>query len=93
MAQPVFYHNHPHFEICFYVSGHSRILVAGLDLKLQRGDVLIDDGIHNLEGGDYMKILFSAPHNRNYDAEKNGMIRVRTWDEIVRIIDGMDQPL
>jgi hypothetical protein len=42
-----------------------------------RGDVLIDDGIHNLEGGDYKKILFTAAHNRNYDAEANGMIRVR----------------
>ena len=42
VAQPVFYHNHPHFEICFCVSGHSRILVEGPDLKPRRGDVLID---------------------------------------------------
>ena len=69
-----------------------QVIITGRK-QMIRGDVLIDDGIHNLEGGDYMKILFSAPHNRNYDAEKNGMIRVRTWDEIVRIIDGMDQPL
>lgn len=51
--------------------------------------MLIDDGIHNLEGGDYKKILFTAAHNRNYDAEANGMIRVRNWDEVVKIIDGM----
>ena len=52
-----------------------------------RGDVLIDDGIHNLEGGEYRKILFTAPHNRFYDAEANGMIRVSTWAEAVRVID------
>ncbi|MBR6965976.1 MAG: hypothetical protein IKH81_02660 [Clostridia bacterium] len=58
--------------------------------QMIRGDVLIDDGIHNLEGGSYQKIMFTAPHNRHYDAEGNGMIRVYTWDEVVRIIDGME---
>ena len=57
--------------------------------QMIRGDVLIDDGIHNLEGGDYRKILFTAPHNRFYDAEANGMTRVNTWDEVVRLIDGI----
>ena len=57
--------------------------------QLIRGDVLIDDGIHNLEGGAYRKILVTAPYNRYYDAEANGMIRVHNWDEIVRIIDEM----
>ena len=58
--------------------------------QMIRGDVLIDDGIHNLEGGDYQKILFTAPHNRYYDAERNGMIRVNTWQEAVDIIDHMN---
>ena len=57
--------------------------------QMIRGDVLIDDGIHNLEGGDYAKILFTAPHNRYYDAEANGMIRADSWDEIIGIIDNM----
>ena len=57
--------------------------------QLIRGDVLIDDGVHNLEGGKYRKILVTAPYNRDYDAEANGMIRVHGWDEIVRIIDNM----
>ncbi|MBO5639771.1 MAG: hypothetical protein J5916_07690 [Oscillospiraceae bacterium] len=54
--------------------------------QLIRGDVLIDDGIHNLEGGAYIKILMTAPHNRNYDAEANGMIRAHHWAEIEEII-------
>lgn len=57
--------------------------------QLIRGDVLIDDGIHNLEGGDYIKILMTAPHNRSYDAEGNGMIRVNSWKEIEKVIDGL----
>ena len=54
--------------------------------QLIRGDVLIDDGIHNLDGGDYIKILMTAPHNRNYDAEAIGMIRVHNWAEIEEVI-------
>ena len=50
--------------------------------QLLRADVLVDAGIHNLEGGDYRKILVDAPYNRDYDAEANGMIRVHNWDEI-----------
>ena len=60
--------------------------------QMIRGDVLIDDGIHNLEGGAYRKILFTAPHNRSYDAERHGMRRVDTWAEAVKIIDEMAAP-
>lgn len=54
--------------------------------QLIKGDVLIDDGIHNLEGGDYLKILMTAPYNRNYDAEGNGMIRVNNWEEAEAVV-------
>ena len=55
------------------------------------GDVLIDDGVHNLEGGAYRKILMTAPHNRAYDAEANGMIRVHTWAQVEDVIRSMVQ--
>lgn len=58
--------------------------------QMIRGDVLIDDGVHNLEGGEYAKILVTAPHNKNYDAEANGMIRVHDWDEIEAAISRME---
>ncbi len=58
--------------------------------QLIRGDVLIDDGVHNLEGGEYVKILMTAPHNRNYNAEANGMIRVHGWTEIEKVIRDLD---
>ena len=50
--------------------------------QMIRGDVLVDDGPHNLEDGDYEKILFTANHNRDYDAEANGMIRVDHWKDV-----------
>ena len=49
--------------------------------QLVNGHILIDDGVHNLEGGKYKKILMSAPHNEHYDAGSNGMTRVKTWNE------------
>ena len=53
--------------------------------------ILIDDGIHNLLGGEYKKILMSAPYNKTFDAEANGMIRVRNWAEIYDVISKMSK--
>lgn len=54
--------------------------------QMIKGDVLIDDGIHNLKGGDYEKILMDAPHNRGYNAKRNGMTRVNNWNEVYQRI-------
>jgi len=61
-------------------------VIVAYDKKIINGDVLIDDGIHNLEGAPYKKILFSRPYNIDYDAESNGMVRVRSWIDIYREI-------
>ena len=50
--------------------------------QLIRGDVLVDDAIHNLINGDYEKLLMDAPHNRWLDAERAGMHRVKNWSEV-----------
>ncbi len=68
-----------------------QVIIAG-NKKHILGDVLIDDGVHNLEGGPYKKILMTAPHNRAYDAEANGMIRVNSWQEIEKVIAEMSAP-
>lgn len=57
--------------------------------QMIRGDVMVDDGPHNLEGGDYARILFTAAHNRDYDAEANGMIRVHNWEEAYKVISSL----
>lgn len=54
------------------------------------GDILIDDGVHNL-GGKYMGMLFTANHNRtvsdNELSELNA-IRVNNWKETYELIHG-----
>lgn len=56
-----------------------QVIVAGRK-QMIKADFLIDDGVHNQEGGDYFKILVSAPHNRGYDAKANGMVRSDSWE-------------
>ena len=50
--------------------------------QMIKADILIDDGVHNLENGDYAKILVSAPHNADYNAEQNGVVRANSWEDI-----------
>lgn len=49
--------------------------------ELIKGDVLIDDGPHNLAKGDYKRILFDAGHNRKFDEKTIGAVRVHGWAE------------
>lgn len=45
--------------------------------QLIRGDVLVDDAPHNLENGNYKRILMNAPHNRFFDekaSEQRGSV-------------------
>lgn len=49
--------------------------------QMIRGDILIDDGIHNLIGGAYEKLLMTHPHNKHYDAKAHGMTRIDSWEE------------
>ena len=52
-----------------------------------RADVLVDDGPHNLLSGEYAKLLFTAYHNRDFDAAAHGMTRVNTWPEALAEIE------
>lgn len=63
----------------------NHVIIAN-NKQMIRADYLIDDGVHNLENGDFTKILMTAPHNRDYDAEANGMYRVSHWKEVYDII-------
>lgn len=58
---------------------------------LIKGDVLIDDGPHNLMGTDCRKILFDCPHNRAFDEHSVGAVRAKDWQDICRIIDEWDK--
>lgn len=59
--------------------------------QMIRGDVLIDDGPHNLAGGAYFKILMDAPHNRYFDEKEIGAVRAYSWYQIYDIIKHLDK--
>ena len=71
----------PFFEIKNFISCHRKQLI--------RCDVMIDDGFHNLIGGDYGKILIDSPHNQKYYEESNGMIRVKSLSDAYPIVKAM----
>ena len=54
------------------------------------GDILIDDGVHNL-GGKYMGMLFTANHNRTVsddELSELNAVRVNNWKEVYELIHG-----
>lgn len=50
--------------------------------QLVDGDVLIDDGVHNLINGQYKKFLFNQPGNADFDERHYGITRVYSWKEV-----------
>lgn len=66
----------------------NQVIVASCK-QMINADILVDDGLHNLENGNYIKILVSAPHNATYDAKGNGMYRVDNWEEIYELIHSL----
>ena len=52
-----------------------------------KGDILIDDGPHNMQGGEYRKILFSANHNLDFDEASVNAVRVTGWDEVLEAVE------
>ena len=53
------------------------------------GDILIDDGVHNLIGGNYKKFLFSRPGNRRFNEKEHDIVRVDSWREIYEKISAI----
>lgn len=60
--------------------------------QLIKGNVLVDDGVHNLVDlhiakADYFKILFTANYNKNYNSAEYDMCRVTNWAEVYTNIE------
>jgi len=62
---------------------YSKIIFTS-NKKMINADILVDDGLHNLIDGKYLKLLVDKPHNRKCD-EKD-LIRVYSWKEIYDIV-------
>ncbi len=74
---------------CFPFLDWDHVIVTA-NKQMIRGDVLIDDGPHNLTGGTYRKILFDRPHNRSFDENSVGAVRVYDWDGVYEQICRMN---
>lgn len=66
-----------------------RNVIITSNKQMINGDILIDDAIHNLTGGEYIKFLMDAPHNHSFNAEENGITRVHSWKEIYDLINNI----
>lgn len=53
------------------------------------GDVLIDDGVHNLIGGRYKKFLYNQPNNSDFNEQEYDITRVYSWKEIYERISSL----
>ncbi len=63
-----------------FISSNNIVLCG--DKSIIKADIMIDDGIHNLDVFEGRKILFDAPHNRDNEQYE----RVKSWKEIEKIL-------
>lgn len=70
----------------FYGHIPEKNLIVIHNKSLLRGDVIIDDNPQNFGGDFQTKILFSAPHNRPFNAAENGLLRADGWRTVYKII-------
>lgn len=68
-------------------------VIVTTDKHLIKGDILLDDNPQNLLNGDYFGILFTAPHNIDYDDSQVDMIRVDNWKSAYLIIKSYEGTL
>ena len=70
----------------------SHVIVTN-NKSLVKGDILVDDGLHNLYEGSYIKVLFDKPWNRSVDKNKltDVIHRVHNWNEIVKFIECIER--
>ena len=53
---------------------------------LVKGDILVDDNPENFVDGDYFGILFTAPHNIDFDVYDTDLVRVNNWEAAYIVI-------
>lgn len=67
-------------------------IIAIQKKQLLIGDFLVDDNVNNLYNGNYKKILFTAPHNRNYKEvwPYSDIYRADTWEDVYNWIHKLE---
>ena len=64
-------------------------IITCTNKQMIKCDVLVDDGTHNVLGGEYKAILMDAPYNRWFDNNNHGIQRVDNWKDVYDIINDM----
>lgn len=65
-------------------------IITATNKQMIKCDIMIDDGPHNLIDGDYIRILFNAPHNKDFPAEDHQMKRVYNWEQVYNLVKDLD---
>lgn len=55
------------------------------------GDVLIDDAVHNLIGGSYIKFLYHQPNNASFNEYVHDITRVFSWEDVYCRIQSLSE--
>lgn len=71
---------------CYFPMIELSNIIIIKDKSLLKGDVLIDDGVHNLVYGSYIKIIMDKPWNRT-DPRAAGMLRAYNWHDVAELVD------
>jgi 5'(3')-deoxyribonucleotidase len=66
-------------------------VIITADKSVIKGDVITDDGVHNLLNRDKHKILMSRPHNLSFNEKPHGIHRVNNLSEAWEIIQRLVQ--
>lgn len=61
-------------------------LVIAHDKSLIKGEVMIDDGVHNLKAFDGTRVLFDQPWNREAYRTPYFYVRALSWEHIVEML-------
>lgn len=73
-----------------YIYAENVILCNNKRLIGDENSYLIDDGLHNLIGGKYKKILFTSAHNVKLNVNNpvlgNEIIRVHNWYDVYKLL-------
>lgn len=82
-----------HYERLEWIKEHVGLSEAAVifvgDKSLIRGDISIDDSLHQLRGPRKLKILWKAPHN--VTATKGFDVRTNSWQTVLDLIKGLKQ--
>lgn len=69
----------------FKTLNHKHIIYTQ-NKQMIKGDILIDDGPHNLKGFNGTKILFDKWHNKSFDEKSIKAHRAYSWHDILDLI-------